>query len=201
VALMIDGAHILTPRVLAYALQAVQVFPCPVVAVRRLYLGPGQQPETILDGYCQEIEDDLLAQIRWPQDPYRLFEIGVSMSEARFVWFGRLYESNCLIMPRRVYRAIGGSDERFDLPGGGFLNLDLYSRSLAYPGAQLVVLLGEGSFHQVHGGMTTNATPDEVEKRVQLYRDQYRQVRGKDYVPPNVTAEFFGTLHPQSLLV
>jgi hypothetical protein len=201
VALMIDGAHILTPKVFANAMQVTKAVKCPITAVRRFFLGPGQQPQTIRDGYDEDLEDRLLAQIRWPEEPYRLFEVGTFMGRARNVWFGRLFESNCLILPRRLYKSIGGSDESFHLPGGGFLNLDTFSRSMEVPGTQLVVLLGEGSFHQIHGGMTTNADPDEAQRRVQKYREQYRRIRGREYTVPDPLIEFFGTLHPHSLLV
>ncbi len=201
VALMIDGAHILTPRVFAYTRQVIKIFDCPIVAVRRFYLGPGQQPETIHNGYCEEVEDAQLAQIRWPEEPYRLFEIGACMGNTPPGWFGRLFETNCLILPRRAYKTIGGCEEKFHLPGGGFVNLDIFSRCLEASGTQLILLLGEGSFHQIHGGTTTNASPAEAERRIRTYREQYRRIRGQDYRVPDVPIEFFGTLHPHSLLV
>lgn len=201
VALMIDGAHILTPRVFSYTRRITRTFASPIVAVRRFYLGPGKQSKTIRDGYCEEIEEAQLAQVGWPEEPYRLFQIGAFMGNRRPGWFGRHFESNCLIMPRRVYRGMRGTDESFDLPGGGFVNLDLFARCLEVPGAQLVMLLGEGSFHQIHGGTTTNVDPEEAERRIARYREQYRQIRGKVYKVPNVPTEFFGSLHPQSLLV
>jgi len=204
VAVMIDGAHILTPRVFTYARRITQTFDKAIVAVRRFYLGPGQQTETILEGYSQDVEDGLLAQIGWPEEPYRLFEIGAFMGKwgkIRPGWFGRFFESNCLIVPREIYDGIGGCDEEFDLPGGGFVNLDLLSQCLEYPGARLFVLLGEGSFHQVHGGTTTNTDPAEALQRVQSYREQYRRIRGREYEAPQVPMEFFGRLHPRSYLV
>ena len=42
------------------------------------------------------------------------------------------------------------------MPGGGYVNLDFFERVANAPGVNLVTLLGEGSFHQVHGGTTTN---------------------------------------------
>ena len=201
VGLMIDGAHILTPRVLKYTKQVTAAVSCPIIAVRRFYLGPGQQPETVGSGYSQASEDELLRQIDWPRDPYRLFEIAAFMGNVRPGWFGRFWESNCLFLPRKVFDAFGGCDERFDLPGGGFLNLDLFNRCTEHSGAEVHMLLGEGSFHQVHGGTTTNAARDEVNMRVAAYRRQYSELRGKEYECPRVTMEFFGSLHPQSFLV
>ena len=42
------------------------------------------------------------------------------------------------------------------MPGGGYANLELYERVTLRPDVNLVTILGEGSFHQVHGGTTTN---------------------------------------------
>lgn len=201
VGLMIDGAHILTPRVLEHAARLARALPCPIVAVRRFYLGPGQQPETIGQGYSPEVEDGLLQRIGWPREPYRLFEIAAFMGRTRPGWFGRFWETNCLILPRKAFDDLGGCDERFDMAGGGFLNLDLFSRCAAYPGAQVFVLLGEGSFHQVHGGTTTNATPEEAEARVSAYRRQYEELRGRPYQCPHVPLHFFGQLQPHCFLV
>ncbi len=201
VALMIDGAHILTPKVLASARHVAETVHRPIIAVRRFHLGPGHQPRTIRDGYSEDVEDRLLTRIRWPEEPYRIFEIGTSIDSVPMDWFGGIHESNCLIVQRRLYKAIDGSDESFHLPGGGFLNLDTFSRSLEVAGTQLVALLGEGSFHQIHGGITSNADPDEAQRRVQKYREQYRRIRGREYVAPESPIEFFGTLHPHSLLV
>jgi hypothetical protein len=201
VGLMIDGAHLLTSRVVNHTLQLVRSVRRPIIAVRRFYLGPGQQPETVERGYNQTVEDDLLARIGWPGQPDRLFEIGAFMGKKRPGWFGRFWESNCLFMPRRVFRAIGGCDERFDYPGGGFLNLDIFRQAVDYPGTRLYVLLGEGSFHQVHGGTTTNRAPAEVERQLDEYHAQYEAIRGQPYCVPRVDMEFFGALHPRCFLV
>lgn len=201
VGLMIDGAHVLTPRVLFYARKLATAVSCPIVTVRRFFLGPGQQPDTTQRGYTPTVEDELLDRIAWPDEPYRLFEIATFMGNRRPGWFGRFFETNCLIVPRFALDAIGGCDERFQMPGGGFLNLDLFSRCAEHPGAQVHVLLGEGSFHQVHGGTTTNVAPEVAAARIEAYRLEYERVRGRSYHVPRVHMEFFGSLHPRSFLV
>ena len=65
-------------------------------------------------------------------------------------------ESNALFMPKAMWQELGGLDEQFVLPGGGLSNHDLYRRACELDGAQLVVLLGEGTFHQIHGGAATS---------------------------------------------
>ena len=65
-------------------------------------------------------------------------------------------ESSSLFCPPTLWEELGGLDERFALPGGGLVNHDLYRRACALHGVELVVLLGEGTFHQYHGGAATS---------------------------------------------
>ena len=177
---MIDGAHLLTPGVFNLALSAFRAFENPVVATRYFFLGPAEQNDSILEGYDKQREDDLLAMINWPGDGYRLYEIGVPLQGGvpRITWFNKMVETNCLFIYRAAFERLGGADERFDFPGGGFLNIDLYREACELPTATPVQLVGEGSFHQLHGGTTTNVTPEERDTKVQQYLDQYRQIRG-----------------------
>lgn len=180
---MIDGAHILTPGVFKMALSSFRAFDNPVVMTRYFYLGPEEQNDSILKGYNQKREDKLLAKINWPEDGYRLFEIGVPVQgEApKITWFNRMIETNCLFFYRDALTEVGGADERFDIPGGGFLNMDLYRQLTDLPGSSSVQLVGEGSFHQYHGGTTTNVTPEDRDAKVEVYHDQYRKLRGMDF--------------------
>ncbi|MFU8764133.1 MAG: glycosyltransferase family 2 protein [Haliea sp.] len=196
VCLMVDGAHLLTPGVFEWALRGFAAFSCPVIAVRYFYLGPGEQPDTVLRGYDRQAEDALLQTIAWPTEGYRLFEVGTPLASGadKVTWFNRMFESNCLFMVRDHYLAIGGSDELFDLPGGGFMNLDLFKRAADVQGAELVQLVGEGSFHQVHGGTTTNSDSAAREARLVSYREQYRRLRGHDSLLSEKPLNFLGHL-------
>ncbi|HEX5393756.1 MAG TPA: class I SAM-dependent methyltransferase [Rhodocyclaceae bacterium] len=192
--LMVDGAHILTPGVLHYAARAFEQFAEPLVAVRYWYLGPGQQPVTCQQGYNATQEDVLLAQAQWPDNGYGLFLIGEEIGDQRNAWLRALFESNCLFLRKHVFNAIGGADERFDLPGGGFLNADIYREAAEYGETQTVVLLGEATFHQVHGGTTTNAAPEDAQRLIDRYRRQYREIRGEDHALPRTRIEYLGHL-------
>ncbi len=196
--LMVDGAHLLTPGALGWALRAFRAFDAPLVMTPAFFLGPGEQNITVFEGYNQEVEDGLLAGIGWPQHGYRLFEIGcpyrmvVNGKEPRLFWFTKLFESNCLFLTRSCFEAVGGCDERFDIPGGGFLLPDLCRRVADLPDVELVQLLGEGSFHQVHGGVTTNTTRDDKLAKAERYRQQYREIRGEDYAVSRKPVYFLG---------
>ena len=194
--LMIDGAHLLTPGVFRWSLRAAAAFADPVIAVRYFYLGPGDQPDTVLAGYNQAREDRLLERIAWPSEGYRLYEIGAPLrgGASHTTWFNRMFESNCLILRRERFDRLGGLDPRFDLPGGGFANLDFFKRASETPGAEFVQLIGEGSFHQVHGGATTNSEPAPREASLAAYREQYRALRGHSEFTTTAPLNFLGHL-------
>jgi GT2 family glycosyltransferase len=189
--IMIDGAHVLTPGILRYAMKAFAIYANPVVAPCYWFTGPGQQGETVQMGYDAQAENQLFEQIGWPGDGYRLFEIGVFITP-QADWLSGFFESNCLFMRREVFEAIGRANEDFDFPGGGFLNIDLMREAAEQEGVTLVTLLGEATFHQVHGGVTTNVAPAVREERVARYREQYRRIRGRDYQIPARPIEYLG---------
>ena len=104
-------------------------------------------------------------------------------------------------MNRSQWSALGGADERFDLAGGGLLNLDLFRRAIELPGAELVTLLGEGTFHQLHGGVATNSSVDSLQKNWTLWAKQYELIRGRPYTVPKVATPriYLGTF-PRAVL-
>ncbi len=189
---MIDGAHLLSPRVLYYALQAYELFDEPLVAIDRFFIGPGQQASAAYYGYNREIEDKVLRDSGWPQTPYNLFSFAAFMGEDPRNWFSQQWESNCLFLGRRMFKEIGGVNESFEEAGGGFINLDLFVESLFYPPSKLVNVLGEGSFHQYHEGITTNIPYINRMQKVQKYRKQYESIRKKPFSVPNKMPYFLG---------
>lgn len=194
VCLMIDGAHILTPGVFRMALSGFEAFENAVVAIRYFYLGMDEQTVSVTRGYDKFAEDKLLEKIQWPEDGYRLYEIGTPLRSgaSRLTWFNRMFESNCLFMKRKHFETLGGADERFDFPGGGFVNLDIFKRAMESPGATPIQIIGEGSFHQLHGGVTTNISGDERKARLDKYREQYSQIRGHDTLMADVPFIYMG---------
>ncbi|GAB5452692.1 MAG: hypothetical protein Hals2KO_30200 [Halioglobus sp.] len=194
ICLMIDGAHLLTPGVFRLALASFAIYEQPVVATRYFWLGPDAQNRSIEEGYCQAIEDRLLHSIAWPEDGYRLFEIGAPLvTEGENInWMNRLFESNCFFLPRSLLAAMGGVDERFDSPGGGFLNADTFKRAVEIEATTPVQLIGEGCFHQIHGGTTTNvATPDR-DRQLDHYLAQYERLRGDRNIITSRSFYFLG---------
>jgi glycosyltransferase involved in cell wall biosynthesis len=189
---MIDGARIASPGILELAGMAVRVHTRPIVLTLGFHLGPEVQMTSVRHGYDQRTEDELLERSGWTEDPYRLFEISALAASSATGWFAPINESNAIFTTRALWRELGGFDERFRTPGGGFVNLDLLARAVRLPDCQVVTLLGEGSFHQVHGGIATNA-PDGVPSQ---FEAEYEAIRGRSFRPSAYQTAYLGSLGP-----
>jgi len=196
IGICIDGARMLSPGIVAGILAALRMVRDPVVATLAWHLGPKVQNESILEGYDQAAEDRLLASIDWWADGYELFRIATLAASSGSGWFRPISESNCLAVPRASWEALRGLDERFLSPGGGFVNLDFYRRACDRAEA-LVMLLGEGTFHQVHGGTATNAPWSS--HPFEAFHAEYRSIRGEPYESPTRPACYLGELPRQAL--
>lgn len=142
VGLLIDGARMVTPRVIEYALMAHAVAPDALTAVPGYFIGPCEHQFAAEHGYTEADEAELMARIRWQEN------------------------------------RVGGADERFDLAGGGSLNMYLFRKiGLLSECSHLFVLPGEGSFHQLHGGVTTSSMADR-EKLLLDFREQLHAIAG-----------------------
>jgi cephalosporin hydroxylase len=191
-AFMIDGAHMLTPGVLHNGMKGLRAYQPSIVATQQWYVGPGQQPDLVGERYDQAAEDQLFENIDWPADGYRLFEIGHFIGERD--WLDGILESNCLFVGRPLLEQVGAFDEGFSMPGGGYANLELYERLGAHPRTKVVTILGEGSFHQVHGGTTTNdGSRDDRRKKTFAYGDHYRELRGRTLGGPGKHINYVGS--------
>jgi cephalosporin hydroxylase len=198
IAFMIDGAHVLTPQVLRYGVAGIRTYGPAITVTQQWYIGPGQQPDAMLAGYDRAYEDDLFSNIEWPQDGYRLFEIGHFIGDRD--WFDGLWESNCIFVPRRLLEQHGAFDERFSEPGGGYANLELYERLGSIPGVNVVTILGEGSFHQLHGGTTTNvADPSERRSTISAFAEHFEAMHGRPFRGPGKTLHYVGTMFPRAM--
>lgn len=198
IVMMNDAARILSPRILEYMNRAVNAFNNPVVAVPGYHLGPATQDESMAKGYNQEVENRLLDAVPWHQDGYRLFDISTLAGSSAQGWFEPINESNCVAMPRSVYDSIGGICRDFQSPGGGFIALDFFKNAWEYAGSDPVMLLGEGTFHQFHGGTATNAPPEEKQQRLKAMADEYERIRGRPFEPPMRTPYYLGHLPRES---
>lgn len=195
----VDGARLATPGMLRLARLALGADDRTVVSTLAFHLGRELQNFSLAAGYGPEAEDELLASIGWPADGYRLFEIGSLAASSAGGWLQPQAESNCVFLSRELFSELDGYCELFEAPGGGLVNLDFYRRALELPGVQLVSLLGEGTFHQVHGGVMTNRPIAEVHAMWRVYEEEHVRIRGLPFTRPTRTATLFGDLHPAAV--
>lgn len=194
ICIMNDGARMLSPGMVNMAEIAFQAYPNAVLTPLSWHLGPKVQMLSIQEGYCQEVEDKLLDSVPWKKNGYSLFNISVLAGSSRKGWFITPGESNCIFMPRNIFDDLGGLEERFTSPGGGLIALDFFKNVWMHPDVEPVTMLGEGTFHQVHGGIATNAPRSEKQARIQLMNKEYESIRGEKYTPPKRSSTFIGKL-------
>lgn len=194
VGVCIDGARMASPGLLATASAAANLHPRPVIGTIAFHLGPDVQMESIKKGYNQQVEDDLLASINWQEDGYRLFDISAFAGSSRAGWFTTPAETNALFLRAAHWKDLGGYDERFAAPGGGLANLDTWKRACDDPAGELIMLLGEATFHQVHGGVATNNPISPWDS----FHDEYVQIRGVPYSAPTRRPRHYGAFGASS---
>lgn len=196
VMICIDGARMLSPGVVRFALDAFRAWEDPVVATLAWHLGPKIQNESMLEGYDQSVEDRLLDSVDWRRDGYELFRIAAFAGSSRRGWFLPLSESNGLAVRRVTFDRLGGFDEGFTTPGGGLVNLDFHRRACGLAGP-VVHLLGEGTFHQFHGGVATNVPA--ARHPFPTFHEEYLRLRGEPFAAPTALPLVLGAMPPQAL--
>jgi len=194
VGVLIDGARLASPGLIARAQLARSLAPRPIVATLGWHLGSARHMDAPGTGYDQAAEDELLAGSGWEHDGYQLFSISTLAASSARGWFAPMGESNGLFMAKSMWEELGGFDEAFALTGGGLSNHDLYRRACELDGAQLVVLLGEGTFHQIHGGAATSGRIGWDEMHA-----EYVKLRGHAYRPPENERLYLGTVPDAAL--
>jgi glycosyltransferase involved in cell wall biosynthesis len=155
ISVLIDGARMASPGFLARATTAMLTASDVFVATMGFHLGFETQQISQQNGYCPEVEDRLLDEIAWPEDGYRLFEICARGLSYRHGVLSDFPETTAFMMRRESFARIGGFHEAFRYRGGGLANFEFYDRVLNDGAITPVVLIGEGTFHQVHDGNTT----------------------------------------------
>lgn len=196
VMICVDGARMLSPGILYYTLTAFKAFKSPVVATVAYHLGPDIQNISITKGYNQLVEDQLLENLSWQENGYNLFNECVLAASSGKGWLQPLGESNCLTLTKQLFMLLQGFDETFCSPGGGYVNLDFYKRACDAT-SDLIILLGEGTFHQVHGGVATNSHPEK--RASHFFHEEYIKIKGYPYTPPGKKHVFFGQVSAESL--
>ncbi|WP_168207239.1 glycosyltransferase family A protein [Tardiphaga sp. vice278] len=184
IGVMVDGARIASPGLVHFAKHGAGLYKRSIVGALGWYLGHDYQRWGMSAGYDHQEEDRLLASINWPENGYRLFEISTMDESSVDGWLAPIAELNALFASRETWDLLGGLDERFDFPGGGLVNLDTFRRAVEFPESHLVLMLGEATFHQLHGGVATNSSPEKATINWEKWAAQYEQIRGQPYALP-----------------
>lgn len=193
IGIMIDGARMVTPGVIRNVIDAFRAFPDAVVAAPGFHLGDQDQQDSRAAGYNERAERRMLRKLPWKKDGYLLYTAATVSGANPWGYLHPMMESNCMFATRSALAEIGGADTRFDQKGGGVLNLDMYRQLVELPQTQLVILPGEASFHQFHGGVTTKQDRNR-EKLMLQFRLRYEAVRGKEFHAPLREPMLFGTV-------
>jgi len=183
IGLSIDGARMVTPRVVEYALLAFQFTRQALVMVPGYHLGEQDQKFHLDTGHSEEKEIATLRDLNWHENGYRLFQFSAWSSSNQRGYFQPMQECSCVFASAKHFDKIGRADPRFTLPGGGSINLHIYRRLGMLPESKLFVLPGEGSFHQFHGGVTTQQHKDHEERQTLLkqFDQQLNEIWGGEF--------------------
>jgi len=125
---IIDGARILSPGIFKSTADILRLCQTPFIYTLGLHLGPKIQNQSILEGYNQNEEDKLLKSINWRKNGYQLNKISSLAGSSSQGYFGKITESNCFIVPKKVYKEVGGMNPAFQTAGGGLVNLDFFKK-------------------------------------------------------------------------
>lgn len=186
--IIVDGARMASPGLLDRARQALRTSPYAVVGTIGFHLGKMVQSKAVHEGYDQAEEDRLLASAGWREDGYRLFDISCLAGSFSGGWLDLPAETNALFIRRSYYHSLGGHDTRFQSPGGGLINHDFWNRACADSRSDIILLLGEGTFHQFHGGTATNSRQSPWDG----FAAEYEALVGKPYQRPSRSFKIFG---------
>jgi hypothetical protein len=192
---IIDGARILSPGIVNHSILASKLYAHPFIYTLAMHIGRKPQNLLLEDGYNQDVEDKLIAGVNWKADGYDLFKISVPAPANKGGFLSQLWESNCYTLRREDLLGLGLFDARFQTPGGGFVGPDHFNQVHQDSRFTPVMLLGEATFHQFHGGITSNVPFRELPAQDMLR--EYREIRGKIFSASYRDPVYFGRLPAQ----
>jgi hypothetical protein len=201
-AIAIDGARMASPGLIVTALAASDIHPTSFVATLGFHLGPTVQQLSVTQGYTPGVEDELLRGIGWPDNGYRLFGICAPGESYLHGVLRAPPETTFFVMKTTMFHTIGRYDERFVQLGGGLASFDFFHRAAEASRDGFVMLVGEGTFHQLHYGATTREGGirrphhDGVSLGT-IYLQEYEQIVGRPFSAATPTPLLFGRItHP-----
>lgn len=151
----IDGDRMASAYLIRRSVDVLTRHPDAFTFVASRHLGPKPQIQSVKEGYDQAEEDRLLETVDWISDLDSLYDISVWPGARTRRNLLLQNESNAVTTSRGAWDRWGGYNERFRRAGGGLCNLELFNRYVTRDNALNVLLYGETTFHQFHGGAAT----------------------------------------------
>lgn len=197
ITICIDGARILSPGILHYSLLASQIYSEPFVYTLGMHIGSKPQNYLVEENYSPSDEDKLMATIEWEKDGYLLFDVSCTALSSGEGYLSTLSESNCITLSKKLFYRVGGFNEKFSSAGGGLTNLDFFNRIHLLKDAIPILLLGEATFHQFHGGTATNVPmKNHPWKKMS---EEYYEIYGVPYQIYTTPPIYFGKIHQKCI--
>lgn len=185
--LCIDGARIFSDTIFASTLTVLDKIPEAFVYSIGYHIGKDKHYILSRKGYTIENFRDEFKSIRWLDNPRSLYNNSVLAGSSSNGGWAPIQESNAFAFSREKFNCLGGYDERFESSGGGLCNLEIFERYTQDTEIINVCLIGEGTFHQFHGGA---ATSEKVPRKV--FDNEYESIFGQTYVPKDYFRLYFG---------
>lgn len=171
--LCIDGARMFSDHLISRTMEVFKYVPNAFVYTLSFHIGRKAHQELARDGYTLEDFRQFLDDLDWQNDPGSLRENSVLALSSRKGYDSAIAESNAFCLRRTDFERLGGFDERFLTPGGGLCNLEIFQRCTSDSSMVNVCLLGEGTYHQYHGGAATGLKIDQ-----KTYQVEYKSIFG-----------------------
>lgn len=199
VAIIVDGARMASPGLVSRTLMSAKWLSEPAVYSLSWHLGQEVQNVSMLSGYNQSVEDELLDSVNWRENGRELFDISVLAQSSGCGFLGGVpTEFSWICVKKALFINIGGFDEAFTSKGGGMVNHDFRNRLMTLPEIEPLMVLGEGVFHQFHGGVATNVPMEQHPQRE--FRAEYQRIHGRPYEPSSSPEPlYFGTMPRNAL--
>ncbi|OFE13768.1 hypothetical protein PHACT_12005 [Pseudohongiella acticola] len=189
--LILDGAQMLTPGVLAQALCILENENNALVAVPGYHLGQKQQHLVEDLPGLLNWQEQMFREEDWQQNGYRLFRHACFSPGNKRGFLQPFMEASALFCKTSHLIEQQCADPRFVASGGGAVNLHILRQLGLCVASHVYVLPGEGSFHQYHGGVTTRS--DEAQsQRVLGFKTQLQEIWQNAFFALRRQPIFFG---------
>lgn len=162
-----DGARICSYDILKDYSETLEKNKFNVCTSPGYHLGPMLQRLSQERGYDRPFETEILKKSRWWMYPSAIFDISVTGGSTPKNFNILPVESNSLGINKNLFLDLGGFKEGFKIPGGGQINLDLWQRICEHKSSKIFYFKNHGTFHQIHGGMSTNSKNFYLQKKIE----------------------------------